>query len=87
MDLFDQMGARPKGNTPEELHAWMKDYVASQGEAKVKTETSHDVGRLRLCVTFSGDENSKGDCKYDLWRYEVDSLMKENTHSEETRIM
>lgn len=84
MDLFDQMGATPEGDTPEELQAWMRNYLASQETARARTETPHEVGRLRLCVTFSGDEMAKGDCKYDLWRYEMDCLVKEHTHSEET---
>ena len=33
-----------------------------------------DDRQLRLSVTFSGDETAKGDCKYDLWCYEVDCL-------------
>lgn len=88
MDLFNQMGAKPKGDTPEQLQAWMREYVASQGK-EVEAELPKAVGvvmegRLRLSVTFSGDETTKGDCKYDLWRYEVESLIKEGTHSEET---
>ena len=100
MGLFTKMGAKPKGDSPEELRAWMKEFVASQDEddddtrtldgtqpledVTVKRRTTLDDRQLRLSVTFSGDETAKGDCKYDLWRYEVDCLVKEGTHTEET---
>lgn len=92
MDLFAEMGAKPKGDTPDELRAWMKEYLDSQDEVRGETGTetprrvqgAAEAGRLRLSVTFSGDETAKGDCKYDLWRYEVDCLIQDGTHSEET---
>jgi hypothetical protein len=40
--------------------------------------------QLRLSVTLSGDETAKGECKYDLWRYEIDCPLKEGAHIEET---
>lgn len=102
MDLFGELGARPKADTPEELCAWMKEFVATKDkdtandnpeDRKVKIETSeltrrrgawsHDERQMRLSVTFSGDEAAKGDSKYDLWRYEVECLIKEGTHTEE----
>ncbi len=41
MDIFEQMGAMPKGNTPEEIQDWMKEFLASKEkeEDKVKVET------------------------------------------------
>lgn len=34
--------------------------------------------------TFSGDPTAKGDAQFDLWMYEVECLLREGVHSQET---
>lgn len=37
MNVFKKLGIEPKGDTPEDLKAWMKDYLRSQGELPAAT--------------------------------------------------
>ena len=92
-DLLRKMGLQPKGKTPDELQAWMEQSmgtatVEQDVEKLLTTETQTGVGRtsqqVRLSVTFSGDEDAKGECRYDLWKYEVECLVKDGVHTEET---
>ena len=92
---FKEMKVKPKADTPEDFKQWMANYVAQmsdEGNVNVKTEqnatkdqssastkiTSHYIPKISC---FSGD-GSKQDTTYDLWRYEVDCLLKEK-YSEE----
>ena len=94
--VFKEMNVKPKADTPEDFKQWMTNYVAhmsTEGDANVKKEqnatndqssasskvTSHYIPKISC---FSGD-GSKQDTTYDLWRYEVDCLIKEK-YSEET---
>ena len=92
--LFDTMDVKPEGTTPDELRDWMRSYLDTHDDedeaaqqvqpAAAAVAAGHLQQQLRLSVTFSGDEAAKGDCRYDLWKYEVDCLVKEGIHSEET---
>lgn len=86
---FKKLGVKPKSNTPEDLFEWMTQYV------KANTEESNLVGEAHPTVVtasitqpprlsyFSG-EGAKGEATFDLWKYEVDCLVKEGGHTTET---
>lgn len=84
------MGLTPDCRTQGEIKAWMADYVKAEGKVEVKQEAvsqadvekdhtpvkalyQHQLPRL---FTFSGDPSAKGDVQFDLWKYEVDCLLK-----------
>ena len=39
--------------------------------------------QFKLSVTFARDESIKGTCKYELWKYEVECLVKEGVCTDE----
>lgn len=93
VDMFGQMGVKPKCDSPADLQNWMMDYLHSVGklqetpETKAKpnvSSTSRELvvtqQQLRL-PNFSGD-SSKSEVTYELWRNEVDCLLAERTYSE-----
>ena len=95
--LFEQMGVKPEGSTPDELQQWLQEHSAAateekkgkeedEGNGKEKGEGILDTGlahqQLKLSVTFAGDETVKGTSRYDLWRYEIGCLVKEGVYTE-----
>ena len=95
--MFEQMGVKPEGNTPEELHQWLQVHFAATAEEKkgkgedVEKEKEKGKGildtglvhqQLKLSVTFAGDETVKGTSSYDLWRYEIGCLVREGVYAE-----
>ena len=92
IDLFDTMGIKPEGDTPDEFRSWMKNYLESTDKTVKVDQTSSTTNtsstgftqhNLKLSSYFSGDEKAKGECSYDLWRYEVKCLLDGNAYSEE----
>lgn len=91
--IFTALGAKPKMDTPGDFKAWMESYLGSQShdpeehsqsdaDKKSKDSTVQIVTQLPTIVKFSGQE--KGDqVSFDLWRYEVQSLMEEGVHKPE----
>lgn len=89
---FKAMGVKPKCKDPVDFQQWMLDYLAHEGKLpEVKAEPSRSDStpskeliitqqQLRL-PTFSGD-SSKSDVTYDLWRNEIDCLLRDKTYSE-----
>ncbi|KAK3085807.1 hypothetical protein FSP39_008905 [Pinctada imbricata] len=90
---FKEMKVKPKADSASDLKKWMVDYVAqikdadqttTQPTATVKQEPSSDATSTSKILSqhipklscFSGDQ-SKQDTSYDLWRYEVDCLVRE----------
>lgn len=102
---FQEMGAKPKFDTVNDLQGWMLQYLTSQGklpeQAQKDNEDDKDdsasepeveviktqagIGsyqQVPRVATFSGDVSSKGDTTFDLWKFEVDCLIKGGIHSE-----
>ena len=87
------MNVKPKADSASDLKQWMVDYVTQMqgggGNGGVKQEPGTGPATTSKLMThhipkvscFSGD-GSKQDTSYDLWRYEVDCLIKEK-YSEE----
>ena len=87
------MNVKPKADSASDLKQWMVDYVTQMqgggGNGGVKQEPGTGPATTSKLMThhipkvscFSGDV-SKQDTSYDLWRYEVDCLIKEK-YSEE----
>ena len=84
---------KPKADSASDLKQWMVDYVTQMqgggvnggvkqepgtGSATTSKLMTHHIPKVSC---FSGD-SSKQDTSYDLWRYEVDCLIKEK-YSEE----
>ncbi len=104
---FDEMGAKPKMDTAEDLQDWMVRFLDSKGKLPIKAEevveeegegddtdssgkatgdrkaTSERIGYVQppRVASFSGDETSKGDTTYDLWKFEVECLQEADLHS------
>ena len=88
LEAFKEMGVKPKAKTKEEFQKWMLDYskgaISKHGQAGASAQqggqdkhpTYFQPPRL---PNFSGDK--KGDVTFDLWKYQVECLHKEN-HSE-----
>lgn len=95
--VFKELNIKPKADTAQDFKQWMTQYVAQMNEEEfvnVKTEPHADTGTSSASASgssfsshipkiscFSGD-GSKNDTTYDLWRYEVDCLIKEKCKEE-----
>lgn len=95
IETLQKMNLTPKADTPEDLQKWIAEFAKQQ--AAVKTEpsessTSTPVASFqsfqppRLNI-FSGSTDKKtGETTYPLWRYEIEGLRKDKTHSDEVII-
>ena len=83
LEAFKEMGVKPKAHTKEEFQKWMLEFAktektqqgaeaAAHSDGKEKHPTYYQPPRL---PNFSGDK--KGDVTFDLWKYQVECLMKE----------
>jgi hypothetical protein len=95
---FEQIGAKSKADTTEVLEEWMRGYLAAKGklgELKTEEEKSEEVEQPKKepqatstyhqtprISPFSGDDNSKSDTSFDLWKFEVECLLKTKMHPE-----
>lgn len=85
--MFRTLGVKPKTDSPDDLRKWMKDYLQSQNGAGAPPDvkqmvTSTVVTHNPRVSNFSG--STKGDhVSYDVWKYEVTSLLEEAVHSRE----
>lgn len=85
--IFKEMGVKPKCDTPGDLKQWMTEFCKSTDEDKeptpaavgTSTKTMYTQPQLRMS-TFSG-EPSKTDVAYDVWRFEVDCMLSDQTYS------
>ena len=92
IEALRALGATPKADTKEDLQGWMTAFLQQQGVdsgiTEVKQEltseekptpdpsqrlTLHNSPRLPV---FAGTPSKKDDASYDLWRYEVVSLLR-----------
>lgn len=79
VNVLEEMGVKPKTDSVADFEAWMRSYLSSKG---VEGSTIQVVTQPPQLAKFSGD--IKGDqVSFDLWRYEVRSLLKENLHKPE----
>lgn len=77
---FKDLGVKPKTDSPEDLREWMEQYVKQDPKAKVPSVAV--LPQLPRIVLFSGEP--KGDhASFDLWKYEVKSLLKEQMYPTE----
>lgn len=86
-EVFTEMGLKPKADTPEHFKQWLEEFQKG-AKPKVKRESTSEEGATAGGTTsqlleknprlpiFSGDK--KGDTNFDLWKYEVQCLLKEN---------
>ena len=85
--LLEAMGIEPEGENPEQLEQWVKTHLTAAKVQRADLETGATEGlahqQVKLSVTFAGDETAKGGCRYDLWKYEVECLVKDGAHREE----
>jgi hypothetical protein len=80
VQVFEEIGVKPKTDSVQDFESWMKSYLETKGDIPGNI---HVVTQPPQIVKFSGD--SKGDqASFDLWRYEVQSLKKEQLHKPET---
>lgn len=97
LEAFRALGTAPKADTKEDLEAWMAQYVASRAvKEDVKQEddppATNPLDKMKLEVTvprmprlpiFGGTDAKKdSEASYDVWRYEVTSLLEEKHHDE-----
>lgn len=80
---FKALNVKPKADTPEDLQHWLQGYAGTAKEQMPPITVSNHQPRLSI---FYGDTTSltKGEVTYDQWRYEVRSLLVENTYKKET---
>lgn len=92
VDLLEQCEEKPDISDLESFQVWMKQFLTKKGkipEAKKEQpkvpipQPSTTINQLmhdpRISV-FSGDSGK--DVSYDIWRYEVRSLVRDGSHSE-----
>ena len=79
---FKEMNIKPKADSTEDFKKWMSDFVSTMKDSEIKDEpgtegtvTTKSGNYIPKISCFSGD--GKHDTTYDLWRYEVDCLIKE----------
>jgi hypothetical protein len=91
---FQQLGVKPKADSPDALKQWMLEYLHSTGTLQPKQEepdTANTVKDFKSTVihnvpriaSFSGDPAAKSDTTFELWLYEVKCLMNDKTYSPE----
>ena len=73
------MGVKPKADNPEVFTRWMADYLTSKGHIP-NPPAPITVSQPLKISTFMG-EPGKGEVSYDVWRYEVDRLLKGGQYS------
>lgn len=91
--LKKEMKEGPKGENVSDLKEWMMSYLAASGDLTPKQEhekSQHPktvpIARYReppKISVFSGT-NNKGEASYDLWRYEVCSLLNDKLYDPDT---
>lgn len=83
VESFKQLGVKPKAGSAEDLRNWMLGVVASGelGDVKVPIDVKGNTYRPPPRISlFSGTAK---DTAFDLWKYEVNCLISENTYSPE----
>ena len=79
-DIFGAMGVKPKMDSVGDFEGWMKSYLTTAGKMD---STVQVVTQPPQISKFSGEV--KGDqVSFDLWRYEVNSLIKDGIQKEES---
>ena len=93
VNVFKDLGVKPKGDTPDEVQSWMIDYLTIQGKLptvesppcpKVSPVT-HNVSvttRIPSISSFSGNSSIKNE-NFDNWKYEVQCLLIGNQYNPE----
>lgn len=79
MKTFKDIGLNPKYDTPEELEKWLKEIADKKTDTK---STTIHANQPRLSI-FYGENATKGEVDYEQWRYEVKSLLLEETYKED----
>lgn len=81
-NAFKEMNIKPKADSTADFKKWMSDFVSNMNETEIKKEpetehtlTTRQGNYIPKISCFSGD--GKHETTYDLWRYEVDCLIKE----------
>ncbi|KAK3088739.1 hypothetical protein FSP39_023163 [Pinctada imbricata] len=82
-DAFKEMGVTPSASTKEEFQKWLLDFgkgtsakgATSIGSASLGTKVQHTFKEHPRLPNFSGDK--KSDVNFDLWKYEVECLVRE----------
>ena len=91
--VFQDLGVKPKGDTPKEIQDWMVEYLQSHGRLRKEeppsthndTSFSHNISvnaRIPNICSFSGNQYTKNE-SFDVWRYEVQCLMVDKQYSHE----
>jgi len=85
VSAFKDLNVKPKADSAEELKTWMQEYASAMGTAEIKREVDMVENTRPQFVTttqfpkisnFYGD--GKGGTSYDLWKYEVQCLFRDN---------
>ena len=86
VEAFSTLGTKPKTDSPDDLKAWMREYVDAQDVkpevAPVPSATPVSRAHFPKLVPFSG-QVSKNEVTFDLWLYDVRCLQEENLHPRE----
>ncbi|XP_069101525.1 uncharacterized protein [Argopecten irradians] len=94
--VFKEMKISPQFDSAETFKQWMFDYVASSG-ARPKMEPAqepnagassshtkeHIITQPPRLPFFSGDPTSKAEIPYELWKYDVECLLRDASISRE----
>ena len=79
ISAFRELNLKPKVDSAEDLNTWLQDF-SPKGPQTINVSSSQP----RLSI-FYGDTKTltKGEATYDQWRYEIRSLLQDNTHKKE----
>lgn len=96
VDMFKQLGTKPRATNKEELLQWMKEYVAAQepdaaDPADVKPGIGDGNGKpvtvkesIPRIPIFTGAPPTKAEhVPFEVWQYEVNCLKRAQRYSEE----
>lgn len=75
---FQELGVKPKADNANDLQEWMEAYVQQSGP---KQKEVHIHAQLPRVTIFSGEKKTDH-ASFDVWKYEINCLRKEGTHSE-----
>jgi hypothetical protein len=88
LETFTKLGVTPKGKTKAELYKWVATMIHIQGasaedQSVSSGQTSVSFKQPPRITCFSGDPTAKNDTTFDVWCYEVESLVSDKSHSED----
>lgn len=81
---FEEMGVKPKLDSKEDFEKWMSSYTLDIKPIKSEEKVSNDpFNRIPRLPNFTGSSDQKDATPYEVWRYELESILFRNLYPPE----